>query len=278
MVGRFAREIGIELGHRDTSMRTSAYVLSLLASTMISGIGNALDPSGETVGVNPDAQANGVTGMRVVEIKGPIFTGDTITTDTRGQVQILFVDDTKFVVGANSKVTIDAFVFDADKTAQDVSITAVKGAFRFITGNSPKQNYLIRTPTMTIGVRGTSLDLSVRAGTGESIVITHEGATDLCDLIHRCMEGNAGSMVVASESGLESVPDGADRNQRLAAYFPLLGARLQPGFEVPLAASFHQTQQFQPIHRTHSTSSSPTPSPPPPPPPPPSPGDGRPRR
>jgi len=255
-------------------MRTRAYLLSLLASTMISGASSALDPSGETVGVNPDAQAAGVTGMRVVEIKGPIFMGDTITTDTRGQVQILFVDDTKFVVGANSKVIIDAFVFDANKSAQAVSISAVKGAFRFITGNSPKQNYLIKTPTMTIGVRGTSLDLSVRAGSGESMIITHEGATDLCDAIHRCTEGGAGSMFASSSDGLKSVPAGADRNQRLAAFFPLLGAKLLPGFQITLNPSFHQSQQFQPIHRPDGRGSDPTSAPPPPPPP--RPGDGRP--
>ena len=260
------------LGRRYTRMRTRAYVLSLLASAMLSGVCSALDPSGETVGVNPDAEANGVTGMRVVEIKGPIFMGDTITTDTRGQVQILFLDDTKFVVGANSKVTIDAFVFDANKTAQDVSISAVKGAFRFITGNSPKQNYLIKTPTMTIGVRGTSLDLSVRAGSGESIVITHEGLTDICDVLRRCMEGSSGSMVVGNSEGVEAVPDGADRNQKIQAFFPLLGANLQPGFVVPFG-TFHTTEP-QPIHKTNSNPSGPPPRPPLPP----SPGDGRPPR
>jgi hypothetical protein len=222
-------------------MRAVVYGLALAVSVAISGPGVALDPSGETVGVDPDAEVNGVTGLRVVEIKGPIFMGDTITTDVNGRVQILFVDDTKFVVGANSKVIIDAFVFDANKTAQEVSISAVKGAFRFITGNSPKQNYLIKTPTMTIGVRGTALDLAVRAGTGESMLITHEGGTDVCDIIHRCMESNPGSMVVGSrEGGLESVPPGADRTQRLTAYFPLLQEQdgLLTGFQVPIAGSY----------------------------------------
>jgi hypothetical protein len=35
-----------------------------------------------------------------------------------------------------------------------VTITAVKGVFRFISGNSADGAYQIRTPTMTIGVRG----------------------------------------------------------------------------------------------------------------------------
>jgi len=203
-------------------MRTPIFILALVAGAAMSGESGALDASGETVGVNPDAEASGAGGLRTIEIKGPIFMGDVITTDLKGQVQILFVDDTKFIVGANSKVTIDAFVFDADKTAQDVSISAVKGAFRFITGNSPKQNYTIKTPTMTIGVRGTAFDLAVRPGIGESTLLTHEGLTDVCDVIRRCMEGNAGSMVVGGTDGIRSVPAGQERRQRLNAFFPLL--------------------------------------------------------
>ena len=203
-------------------MRTPIFILALIAGAAISGESAALDASGETVGVNPDAEASGAGGLRMIEIKGPIFMGDVITTDIRGQVQILFVDDTKFIVGANSKVIIDAFVFDANKTAQDVSVSVVKGAFRFITGNSPKQNYTIKTPTMTIGVRGTAFDLAVRPGNGESTLLTHEGLTDVCDIIRRCMEGNAGSMVVGGTDGIRSVPSGQERLQRLNAFFPLL--------------------------------------------------------
>jgi hypothetical protein len=259
-------------------MRTPIFVLALIASAAISGESAALDPSGETVGVNPDAEASGAGGLRLIEIKGPIFTGDVITTDLKGQVQILFVDDTKFIVGANSKVTIDAFVFDADKTAQDVSISAVKGAFRFITGNSPKQNYTIKTPTMTIGVRGTAFDLAVRPGTGESTVLTHDGLTDVCDVIRRCMEGNAGSMIVGSrEQGLESVPPGLDRQQRLDAFFPLLDSQagLAPGFAVPVPGNVTLGNVNPPIHNITgnppqvTTPTQPTPTDPP---------DGRPRR
>ena len=89
-------------------MRGQSFVLALLAGTLISGQSLARDASGTTVGVKPDAKAAGAGGLRIIEIKGPIYMGDVITTDRRGQVQIIFVDDTKFVVGANSKVTIDA--------------------------------------------------------------------------------------------------------------------------------------------------------------------------
>jgi hypothetical protein len=49
---------------------------------------------------------------------------------------------------------IDAFVFNNDNTARQVSINAVRGAFRFIIGKSSKDAYSITTPTATLAVRG----------------------------------------------------------------------------------------------------------------------------
>ena len=46
-------------------MRAKSFVLALLAGTLISGQSAALDASGETVGVNPDAAASGAGGMRI---------------------------------------------------------------------------------------------------------------------------------------------------------------------------------------------------------------------
>lgn len=227
-------------------MRRRVLILgALLASTVFSAPSSGVEPSGSAVGVVPDASAGGTGGHRVIEIKGPIYMGDVITTDIKGQVDIIFVDDTKFVVGANSKVTIDAFVFDANKTAQDVSISAVKGAFRFITGKSPKDNYAIKTPTMTIGVRGTAFDLAVRAGSGESMMVVHEGGTSVCDPTRRCIDVGTGNMVVgeAGGGGVHTVPPGAERKQRLESFFPLIKSQagLPPAFVVTVPISIQNT-------------------------------------
>ncbi len=92
--------------------------------------------------------------------------GDKVQTGPGGEAQIQFKDATKLVVGPNSSMTIDAFVFDESNTARKVTMNATKGAFRFITGSSAKQAYTINTPTATIGVRGTRFDFTV-AGNGE---------------------------------------------------------------------------------------------------------------
>ncbi len=111
-------------------------------------------PDGFVVAVIQQAHIDAKTGKKVLEKANPIFSGDRITTDAIGNAQIKFRDNTKLVVGPNSALVIDAFVFDKNDTARKVSISAIKGAFRFISGKSPKDVYTIKTPTATIGIRG----------------------------------------------------------------------------------------------------------------------------
>ena len=96
-----------------------------------------------------------------------------------GLAQIRFVDDTRLVVGPNSRLVIDEFVFNPDQTAQQVTIRMAKGTFRFLSGNSPSKAYSIRTPTMTIGVRGTVLDVYAAVNGDESGAVFHDGGRRL---------------------------------------------------------------------------------------------------
>jgi hypothetical protein len=111
-------------------------------------------PSGIVIAVVQQARIDGQTGVKTLFPEAPVFSGDEIITDAIGEAQIRFRDNTKLVVGPNSMMVIDAFVFNDDDTARQISISAVRGAFRFISGNSPKDAYSIKTPTATIGIRG----------------------------------------------------------------------------------------------------------------------------
>jgi hypothetical protein len=111
-------------------------------------------PDGFVVAVIQQAHIDAKTGKKILMPANPVYSGDRISTDAIGNAQIKFRDDTKLVVGPNSTLVIDAFIFDKNDTARQVSISAIKGAFRFISGKSPKDVYTIKTPTATIGVRG----------------------------------------------------------------------------------------------------------------------------
>jgi hypothetical protein len=154
-------------------------MLSLLASTAITSQGVALEASGSAVKVDRITNASGPGGRRVLEAESDVFMGDAIVTNANGLAQIRFVDNTRIVIGPNSRLVVDSFVFNPDNTARKVTVSAVKGVFRFISGNSAHSAYKIRTPTMTIGVRGTALDINASAA-GSSVVFL-SGSGTACD-------------------------------------------------------------------------------------------------
>lgn len=155
-------------------------VLALLASTAIPlSAYAAVEPSGTAVRVLPAASASGTEGERTLKAPGDIFQGDLITTGPDGNVQIRFLDNTRFVVGPNSSTTIDEFVFNNNGKASDVTFAAVRGTFRFIGGNSGPGVYSIRTPTATIGIRGTATDFTVLRN-GEAMFYWQHGTGDIC--------------------------------------------------------------------------------------------------
>ena len=147
--------LGIVAGGREPRMRARwlislAITIGWLAPLTAPAVA---DPSGIVIAVVQATEADGQTGKRLVTQNGPVYSGDHITTGPGGQAQIRFRDNTKLVVGPDSMMVIDAFIFEGD-TARKISINAVRGAFRFIAGKSPKDAYSITTPTATIGVRG----------------------------------------------------------------------------------------------------------------------------
>lgn len=198
-------------------------VLSLLASTTISGQAAALEPSGSAVNVSPAVSASGSAGSRVLEVKGAVFMGDEIVASPNGLAQIRFIDNTRLVVGPNSRLTVDRFVFNPDNTARQVTITMAKGAFRFISGNSPHEAYRLRTPTMSLGVRGTVIDINVADGVSSAAFTS--GSGEVCD--------NGGNCLVATDDcTLHIVSNGQVRpagrletQQLLARSFPFLASQ-----------------------------------------------------
>ena len=141
-------------------MTKAKFLVSLAAAAAVAatmafaGPAAALEPSGHAVKVDPAVNAAGPGGKRLIELQGAVFMGDEIVANPNGLAQIKFIDNTRIVIGPNSRLTIDTFIFNPDNTAKKVTVTAIKGTFRFISGNSPDGAYTIRTPSMVIGVRG----------------------------------------------------------------------------------------------------------------------------
>ena len=138
----------------------SACAAALLAASLTS-VALADPPAGSAKGVDPAAAAALDGATRTLVVGSDIFIGDVVNTGPKGQVQILFADNTKLVVGPQSSLKIDDYLLRNNGDAGKFVVDMLSGSFRFATGDGPKNKYVINTPTGTIGVRGTRFDVWV---------------------------------------------------------------------------------------------------------------------
>lgn len=99
--------------------------------------------------------------VRTLNMSDSVYFNEVIVTNEDSASKIHFPDDTSLTVGPNSRVTIDAFVYDPNANNSKMVVNVSLGIARFVTGKMESAAYQIKTPTSTIGVRGTTVITSV---------------------------------------------------------------------------------------------------------------------
>jgi hypothetical protein len=95
---------------------------------------------------------------RAVARKQRMAWGDNIRTMKQSELQILLLDRSNFTVAANTRMTIDKFVYDPS-AGRSFFARVFEGAFRFMSGaKNPNSSAQVDSPVGTIGIRGTALD------------------------------------------------------------------------------------------------------------------------
>lgn len=196
------------------------------------------DAAGSALGVDPQADAALKGATRTLVVGSDIFIGDTVNTGPKGQVQILFADNTKLVIGPNSSLLIEDYLIRNDGSAGQFAVNMLSGVFRFATGNSAKNRYRIDTPTGTIGVRGTWFEVNVDPVTHETWILHLRGIVEFCtgpgnsicqELADQCTVGHMnGSEADVVGDSREST---GDARKRLRAAFRY--AANEAGLKVP---------------------------------------------
>ncbi len=90
------------------------------------------------------------------KLGGEVEKSDIVLTKSNGKAQLLFQDKTIITVGKNSRMSIDEYIFDGEKSK--ASFKVIQGAFKAMTGKIGKINpdkFKVKTETSTIGIRGT---------------------------------------------------------------------------------------------------------------------------
>jgi hypothetical protein len=108
----------------------------------------------------------------IAELAADIFSFDEVRTGN-GRMAVEFLDSTILKLTEHSRVIIDEYIFDPDPSKSKLALKMASGTARFITGKLgriDKKNITIKTPSATIGIRGTDFTTTVDE-LGRSLII-----------------------------------------------------------------------------------------------------------
>ncbi|HEX5276650.1 MAG TPA: FecR domain-containing protein [Fluviicoccus sp.] len=145
-------------------------------------------------------------GAHELRLGSPVSEGDTLVTGKTGQVHLRMEDDGYLAVRGNTRLVIDTYRA-ANKDDSRSVLKLLRGSFRSVTGwigQLNPANYQVRTPTASIGIRGTD---------HEPVFIPEEEATP---------DAPAGTYDRVNEGGtvLESQGERVDVEPGRAAFAP----------------------------------------------------------
>lgn len=137
-----------------------------------------------------------------------IVKNDTVSTNSIGRFKITFVDATTVNITENSKLVIDDFVYDGgNKSKGKIGLKIALGTVRYASGNLAKGNpggVNIRTPTATIGVRGTDFVMTVDE-IGRTMIVLLPSCFDDKDPTKNIDKCPIGAIDVTTQTGTVSM-------------------------------------------------------------------------
>ena len=98
--------------------------------------------------------------VKVLTTKSEVENGDTLISEKNTYARIRFIDDSEVTLRPGSQFKIENFAYDEGQPEKDSAVfNLIKGGLRSVTGALGKRNkerYGLKTPTATIGIRGTT--------------------------------------------------------------------------------------------------------------------------
>jgi hypothetical protein len=125
---------------------------------------NVVAASAKLVTVQGAIHATDLSKTKRLLVEGAsVYPGETVETAAAAKGVLVFRDDSRMTLGANTQFRVDSFVFDANNPKEgSFLVSLLRGSLRALTGVIGKtntRNVGFNTPTATIGIRGTGLDM-----------------------------------------------------------------------------------------------------------------------
>jgi hypothetical protein len=131
-----------------------------------------------------------------LKLRDDIYFNDTVQTSTNATLGITFNDSTTFNLSANSKITIDNYVYEEGGGQNAATFDVAKGTVAFVAAAVAKTGDMkITTPTATLGIRGTTGLVEVPEGTAAT------SANNVAIKLYPDADGRVGQIEVNDRAG-----------------------------------------------------------------------------
>ena len=120
-------------------------------------IGYVKTVKGDALVINGDQQVKATVGT-------PIVSGSQLKTGPNASLGVTFKDNTVMSFGPDTELTVDEYLYAPNKGKLRLGATMAKGTLAYLSGAIAKikpDAVSVKTPTGTIGVRGTHFVLKV---------------------------------------------------------------------------------------------------------------------
>lgn len=157
-----------------TVLKTLFRGLLLLALCGMAGAGWAAQVAGTIVQLSGPLLAKKADGVvRILSMRSEVESGDTLVTEKNTYAMVKFIDNSEITLKPATTFKVENFSYDAGKPdADSASFNLVKGGLRSVTGLLGKRNkekFAMKTPSATIGIRGTTFIADIVEPSAEAV-------------------------------------------------------------------------------------------------------------
>jgi hypothetical protein len=177
-------------------MNSEHLVCRIALATVLLATGTSMGLAasvGSATFTKPGVYRNSAGTQITLTTGAPVEADDLLNTDREGRAKLRFLDGSNLDVGPGSEVKIDKFVYNSNRAAvAGATITLARGVLRFASsGKAPDGAYQFKTPTSTLGIRGTGFGLAFHPGTHVTTAQTFQGAVVVCAQGCALLKGSA---------------------------------------------------------------------------------------
>jgi hypothetical protein len=129
------------------------------------------EPIGNVATLTGSATVTRTGAATPLKLKDDIFKNDLLQTSPNSTLGITFNDETTFNLTANSRISVDNYVYEEGGGKNAALFNVARGTVAFVASQVAKTGDMkIATPTATLGIRGTTGLVEVPEGAGANNV------------------------------------------------------------------------------------------------------------